>query len=107
MHSGLGLMDQKMAQFVSGYFADAPQGTLNSQMGWLPEHYFILKCHVEINYFDYSYMLLDVAAKWRSFCHSYCSWLPVSPFFSFRSENAVQIGVKIHTHTCWESWRFA
>lgn len=59
-----------------------PWGTLNGQMGWLLKHYFILKCDVEINYFNCSYMLLKVAAKWRSFCRGYCLWLPVCPFIS-------------------------
>lgn len=46
-HSGLGWMEQRLAQFV---FANAPQEAVNGQMGWLLELYFILKCHVEINY---------------------------------------------------------
>lgn len=72
-------MDQSVAQFVSSYFADAPQEALNSQMGWLLEQYFSLKCHVEINYFNYSYMLLYVEAKWHSFCHG-CQFPDFSAF---------------------------
>lgn len=95
-----------MVQFVSSYFADAPQGALNSQMGWLLEQCFILKCHVGINYFNYSYMLLYVAAKWRSFCHSYLSGCQFPDFSAFilgmRSRYELKFPFLVDTHTCWE-----